>query len=512
MVAPGAVVAVPSTTEDAARAWSLVQARLRDPAPPTDLVRLARNREGLPPDPAADAALAAELAAHLRRLAAVLGVDDHSPPPDEGRALEQRDGMLPWDALFCDYLAGSFGAVGAAAAEDLRDEARTRWTRLTTAASPEAVPVEPGRAWERWLPVETDAGTATGEDETATGDYCPALLSFARVLVVTGQASTRLPVKHNAIFPAIARRTRDQLALWRHGVQTRDREDGGLDLLSRTGATVAVFPALELTHLARLRAGVEAGQGLLLERVIRRLVRDAHGQAVKGINPFNRLVYGGGWSGFAQAAGITKGTDQAALHALFEALRHYRGSRRDLPPALDFWYCRGWGSHGRSEAGELRVDLGEALWPGYVGRTPRGPGRHLLPTFDLPALDFTSPRLYLPLAQLQWCLLIELRERVRELVDLGGVQLDTGTVHQLADRAGVRTEIALEALRVWSDLDRTDSWLHRTSEDRYTLRDPQARALLLDAADLAEARADHARLAVARKRRRPRKPARRRDA
>ncbi|MFH1475375.1 MAG: hypothetical protein ABIG85_05895, partial [Chloroflexota bacterium] len=71
---------------------------------------------------------------------------------------------------------------------------------------------------------------------------------------------------------------------------------------------------------------------------------------------------------------------------------------------------------------------------------------------------------------------------------------------------------ALEALRVWSDLDRTDSWLHRTSEDRYTLRDPQARALLLDAADLAEARADHARLAVARKRRRPRKPARRRDA
>jgi hypothetical protein len=505
VVAPGAVVAVPSTTEDAARAWSLVQARLRDPAPPTDLVRLAREREGLPPEPAAEAALAAALAAHLRRLAAVLGADDHSPPTDDREALEQRDGMLLWDALFCDYLAESFGAVGAAAAEDLREEARSRWTRLTTAASPEAVPIEQGRAWERWLPVET-------EDGTAPNDHCPALLALARVLVVAGQARPRLPVKRNAIFPAIARRTRDQLAMWRHGVQTRDREDGGLDLLSRTGATVAVFPALELTHLARLRAGVEAGQGLLLERVIRRLVRDAHGQAVKGINPFNRLVYRGGWSGFAQAAGITKGTDQAALHALLEALRHYRGSRRDLPPALDYWYCRGWGAHGRSETGELRVDLGEALWPGYVGRTPRGPGRHLLPTFDLPALNFTSPRLYLPLAQLQWCLLMELRERVRELADLGGVHLDTGTVHRLADKAEIRTEIALEALRVWSDLDRTDSWLHRTSEDRYTLRDPQARALLLDAADLAEARADHARLAVARKRRRPRKPARRRDA
>ena len=505
MVAPGAVVAVPSTTEDAARAWSLVQARLRDPTPPTDLVRLARNREGLPPDPAADAALAAELAAHLRRLAAVLGVDDHSPPPDEGRALEQRDGMLPWDALFCDYLAGSFGAVGAAAAEDLREEARSRWAGLTTTASPEAVPIEQGRAWERWLPVEA-------EEEEAINDLCPALLSLARVLVVTGQARSRLPVKRNAIFPAIARRTRDQLALWRHGVQTRDREDGGLDLLSRTGATVAVFPALELTHLARLRAGVEAGQGLLLERVIRRLVRDAHGQAIEGINPFNRLVYGGGWSGFARAAGIARNGDKAALHALFEALQHYRGSRRGLPPALDYWYCRGWGGRGRSEAGELRVDVGEALWPGYVGRTPRGPGRHLLPTFDLPALDFTSPRLYLPLAQLQWYLLMELRERVRELADLGGVQLDTGTVHRLADKAEIRTEIAIEALRIWSDLDRADSWLHRTSEDRYTLRDPQARALLLDAADLAEARADHARRAVARKRRRPRKPARRRDA
>jgi len=498
-------VAVTSTAEDAARAWSLVQARLRDPAPPTDLVRLAREREGLTPDAAAEAALAAELAAHLRRLAAVLGVDHHSSPTGDREVLEQRDGMLLCDALFCDYLAESFGAVGAAAAEDLREEARSRWAGLTAAASSEAPPAEPGRVWERWLPVES-------EEEGTINDLCPALLSLARVLVVAGLAHSRLPAKHNAIFPALARRTRDQLALWRHGVQTRDREDGGLDLLSRTGATVAVFPALELTRLARLRAGAEAGQGLLLERVIRRLVRDAHRQAVEGVNPFNRLVYGGGWSGFARAAGITKGTDQAALHALFEALRHYRGSRRDLPPALDFWYCRGWGAHGRSEKGELRVDVGEALWPGYVGRTPRGPGRHLLPTFDLPALDFTSPRLYLPLAQLQWYLLMELRERVRELADLGGVHLDTKTVHRLADKAEIRTKIAFKALRVWSDLGRADSWLHQTSEDRYTLRDPQARALLLDAADLAEARADHARRAVARKRRRPRKPARRRDA
>jgi hypothetical protein len=498
-------MAVSSPVVDAAHAWSLVQARLRNPAPPTDLVRLAREREGLPVDLAAEAALATEFATHVRRLAAVLGMDERPPPASDNEALQQRDGMLLWDALFCDYLEASFGAVGDDAAEDLREEARTRWARLTPAASPDpTLPHEPGRAWERWLPVEA-------EDGAATSDYCPTLLALARVLVVAGQASTRLPVKRNAIFPAIARRTRDQLAMWRHGVQTRDREDGGLDLLSRTGATVAVFPALELTHLARLRAGVEAGQGLLLERVIRRLVRDAHGQAVEGINPFNRLVYGGGWSGFARAAGIARNGDKAALHALFEALRHYRGSRRDLPTALDYWYCRGWGGRGRSEAGELRVDVGEALWPGYVGRTPRGPGRHLLPTFDLPALDFTSPRLYLPLAQLQWCLLLELRERVRELADLGGVQLDTKTVHRLADKAKIRTEIALEALRVWSDLDRADSWLHRTSEDRYNLRDPQARALLLDAADLAEARADHARRAVARKRRRSRKPTRRLD-
>ena len=78
-------------------------------------------------------------------------------------------------------------------------------------------------------------------------------------------------------------------------------------------------------------------------------------------------------------------------------------------------------------------------------------------------------------------------------------------------RRGRCRPIAFKALRVWSDLDRADSWLHQTGEDRYTLRDPQARALLLDAADLAEARADHARRAVARKRRRSRRPTRRQD-
>jgi hypothetical protein len=66
-----------------------------------------------------------------------------------------------------------------------------------------------------------------------------------------------------------------------------------------------------------------------------------------------------------------------------------------------------------------------------------------------------------------------------------GVDLAEGTMRRLTRGPSVKFTTAMDALGAWSDDDQPEPWLHRVDRDRYTLRDPEATALLLDSLNVA---------------------------
>ena len=163
---------------------------------------------------------------------------------------------------------------------------------------------------------------------------------------------------------------------------------------------------------------------------------------------------------------------------LLELLQAWRGNRRDIPPMLSYWFRQAAGG----SCGRLSIDVGEALVPGYATGTalpPKWAGRHerfLLPVLELPYLGWAGRRQHARLAALQWELLVAMRARV--------VEYPTGFVYtreekeRACDAAGVKMELASQALRVWTA--GPSPWLVERG-DGLRLRDPAADGLFLRA-------------------------------
>jgi hypothetical protein len=230
-----------------------------------------------------------------------------------------------------------------------------------------------------------------------------------------------------------------------------------------------------------LRSGIEHLPRLTVERLLRGWARDVFDQARRGVNPFTRLVYAGGWEGLAERYAINA-YDRALLPQIIEALFRYRGGRRDLPPLVGGYWLTPAAPKRRAE---LRLDVGEALAPGYVHRLPSsviGRDRWLLPVLAEPYL-FGRRNDHQVLCDLQWDILILLRERAERL-KAGGVPITASDMRTLAARRHLDDAVVGQAITEWSS--RPDAWLRPAAAGRYTLADENANALLVEAANITE--------------------------
>ena len=213
--------------------------------------------------------------------------------------------------------------------------------------------------------------------------------------------------------------------------------------------------------------------GLTFERVIRGLTRRAYQQAVEGVNPYTRLVYPGGFEKFAAEHSVSD-RERKGLVAMFEALQNYRRDARDVAPILTYWLRKA------SPAGraELRIDVGEALVPGYVSTLPAGPGRWLLPVLEVPFLDFADRARHGALCALQWSILGELRERVEDYAAYGALDVDVAALASKID--GLTGPDGDRARLAW--IEGPAPWLRADARGRVALLDDGADRLLKEAA------------------------------
>lgn len=275
--------------------------------------------------------------------------------------------------------------------------------------------------------------------------------------------------------PALPLVVRRDLEGIRDGRDLRPSSHGGFDWLTPDGRPVARFvsPSVDPERIATMRGGIERLHGVTFQRVIRGLTRRAYQQAIAGINPFNRLVYPGGFEAFAVAHGIAAGRERAGLEATFATLQGYRRDASDIPSILTFWLRRA------SPAGcaQLRVDVGEALLPGYVSDTAGD--RRLVPVLDVPFLDFADRGRHAALCDLQWDILIEQRIRCEEYAAHGGADVDVAAL--AAQREGLSGAWGDKARHAWTT--GPDAWLRDDGRGRLSLVDPGADALIREAAD-----------------------------
>jgi hypothetical protein len=451
----------PERAESEAARRVLLLASKGEPGPAVYTAVLAelagRGAEG--PSPRVAKGMAEELAELVKRAAELFTRSDASGA----------DGPLSRDLDLADLLPGPCG-------DTVREKAGERWIEAHNPARP-----LPG------MPTRGEPGTGTRWD--VVWDLW---LSGRWLSVLTGwlwetrweRGATFAAAKHAPGIPGLLRSELRNVA---NGVTLLAASTGGVEYRARDGSPVARFsgPTLTAATWEAMKAGIPHMRGLLFERVVRGLVRGVWEQAACGGSPFDPLVWEGGFEGFADAHGIKDNNARAKLPALFEAMQNYRGGRRDIPPLLQFWVSPASGRNGGRA--ELRVQIGEALAPGYVSKVALMPGTArgdtwLIPCLPLPALTLPGavPGDAAALCDLQWELLRMFRERAEELAAFGGIQLSAADLQGACKRSKVRSGLACVVRSAWTT--GPDAWLRELQGDRIALVDAGAMALLAEGA------------------------------
>ena len=430
----------PSCATTSARVWAFLDA-LAAPSEPMEkhiaLCRAAAQRAEKVPTRAVKV-VAQDLLTHIQALVNVL--------PRAGGPLE----MSEAGAAYLDQL----GESGKQAACKVREKADQRMADGGEAA-----------AWAGWL------------EEGDDGPHCRYVEALALVLVSRWERKTEIEKKKApAVFGWVHE---DRRGLQLRGATLDENVDEGLAVLRSDGVPVASFGIDARTDRQRLRQAVRdnLGGGLMFERAWRGLVRMVHQKAIDGVNPCTRLVFNG-LGDFSNAVGISSARDQATVLDLLELLQAWRGDRRDIPPMLTYWLWRA----SRGRPAQLRIDVGEALAPGYFEGGKIAPPwanrrqRFLIPVLELPNLDFVGNRLKANLAAFQWELLVTMRERVDDYP--GGFVFADVEIERARDATRVKRAHAETAVDVWTT--GSSAWLVERGEG-LALRDRAADRLYLRA-------------------------------
>lgn len=269
--------------------------------------------------------------------------------------------------------------------------------------------------------------------------------------------------------------------------------DEGMVLRSSSGKAEATFPGLLPEVAARLVDNPGVMAGLTARRLFRLLPRLAWEQAMRGVNPFNRLVFQG-LQDLAGQLDIQNSRQIGMLRDILLAGQEWRQEDLRLPPLWQVWMPERM-ARGRAVS-EIRIDVGEALCPGFVPpRSAPHDLRWLLPVLPLPDLSAMDNARQTLLEALQWSLLIELRQSAASGEVLGeNLRLTVGQRHRAADRAGIsRTEMerALYGHNgsvpwIGTFDNPGDAWLIDWGQEWFRLSESGAQKILLSAAERAE--------------------------
>lgn len=425
---------------------------------------------------------------HTRRLGSK-GWVDGAPSEAATRDYESllsTEGMFGVDAFYAGWVERRYGDVGATHARAVREKARTRWEDYT--ATPLFAELKGfGNVAVLSLWIDPAAPVVPAK--------WPVFLCSVLWSAVVKPKLDRAAMRHAPAVPLFTNRALHEV---RHHVTVRQDGDE-IHALSARGELVGRFaaPVLNQGALDLVRSGLAELPRLTVERLLRGWARNVFDQARSDVNPFNRIVYDGGWEGLAEKYEINS-KDRALLPRIVEVLSRYRGGRRDIPPLVSYWLTPA--APGRRA--ELRLDVGEALAPGFVHRLPKdvkGRERWLLPVLPEPHL-FGRGNEHQALCDLQWEMLIVFRERVEDLAE-GGVELNEADRQALADRSGLGRDTVDRALDEWST--RPDAWLRTLATGRFRLVDEGASRLLAEAAKITRGARRGGRANADKKRREP---------
>ncbi len=395
-----------------AQVWGILDA-LAAPDEPTDqhmafCQAMAPRVKGLPPRAVDD--VSRDLLAHMTHLVAAL--------PREGGPLELSEAGATYLEQFGDH--------GSEAAAAVRKNAAKRVDEGGEAA-----------AWLGW------------HEDCADGPRCRFVETLALVLLRRWKHKAEVEKKKApAVFGWVHE---DRRGLQLRGATLDENVDEGLAVLRSDGVPVASFSIDARTDRERLRQAIRdnLGGGLMFERAWRGLVRMVHQKAIDGVNPCTRLVFNG-LGDFSNAVGISSARDQVTVLDLLELLQAWRGNRRDIPPMLTYWLWRA----SRGRPAQLRIDVGEALAPGYFEGGKVAPPwanrrqKFLVPVLELPNLGFVGNRVRANLAAFQWELLLAMRERIEDYP--GGFIFTDIDIERAQDAARVKRADASKAMEVWA--------------------------------------------------------------
>ncbi len=251
------------------------------------------------------------------------------------------------------------------------------------------------------------------------------------------------------------------------------KQDNQVMCCDQRGEPLFYAPTIDPKMISMLQSAVKSSSSLTGHKLIRWLIKTGFEQWCRKEDDPRAIDITGGYGQIAELAGCTSPRAIAEVRGILEMQAFgqfvFPDGRRGNMIILTVL-----GRNRNTEPSEIRIILGDMLFPGFVHQMKKHDCRRLIPIGDLPNLQ-GSKNTHAFQAQLQFLVFEEFSNQSDRLAEVGSAFIPINRWKEMADESGLNSDRVADVVRHWCEPDLLRCFLEKHG-DEYRLASYYERA------------------------------------